>query len=322
MSDGAPLVLNVSHYMPPDHGTHVDFIQPWARAVETAAAGAVSVVVHDGNSPLGLLDNQYAQVVAGRVDVAHSPASLPGGRFPLTVLLNLPFMIASAAQGTRMLWALLEQHLAAEYADLHVLALHTDSGGVLHTRNGPVTKLEQLAGLRLRCPAGPMEAVLRQLGAIPVPLTPPNIHAAAKAGEIDGAVMAWDVIAYTRTDTIFRFHTDTKLYASPLYFVMNRARWLSLPEPVRQAIDAVSGRALIDRFGGWWQRWEAAGRSSIDAAHGHIVSQLTPEELQRWQRAAAPAIERYVDDLVRNGLTNARDVYQAGLGLRGKFLEA
>jgi len=30
--------LQVSHYMPEDHGTHGDFIAPWARAVERHGA--------------------------------------------------------------------------------------------------------------------------------------------------------------------------------------------------------------------------------------------------------------------------------------------
>ena len=48
-----------------------------------------------------------------------------------------------------------------------------------------------------------MEAVLTRLGAVPVPLNPPQIYAVATQQEIDGAVMAWDVLAYTRTDASF-----------------------------------------------------------------------------------------------------------------------
>jgi ABC-type nitrate/sulfonate/bicarbonate transport system ATPase subunit len=36
-----PVDLAVSHYMPREHGTHRDFIEPWARAVETQAAAAI-----------------------------------------------------------------------------------------------------------------------------------------------------------------------------------------------------------------------------------------------------------------------------------------
>ena len=309
------VTLNVSHYMPEDHGSHADFIAPWARAVEAASGGELSVTIHSGASALGRLDNQYAQVLSGAVDVAHSPAGLPDGRFPLTTLMNLPFMASSSAQGTAILNALLPGHLASEFQDLKVLVLHADSGGVLHTRDELVTRQEQLAGLRLRCPAGPMEAALRLLGAEPVPLTPPHIKAAADEGRIDGAVMAWDVLAYTGTGDIFRHHTDTKLYVSPLYFVMNGQSWRSLSPAQHEAVERCSGGGLAGRFPAWWQAWEAPGRA-LAFTDGHVLGELTRSELARWQRAAAPAVEAHVEGLVAAGHADARRTYAAALALR------
>ncbi|PTM40074.1 TRAP transporter substrate-binding protein DctP [Bosea sp. 124] len=312
-----PRRLSVSHYMPEDHGSHADFIAPWAKAVETASQGRLSLTVHTGASAFGKLESQYAQVVAGAVDVAHSPAGLPEGRFPLTTLMNLPFMAASSAQGTQMLSALLEPHLAPEYEGLKVLALHADSGGVLHTRDAPVTRLEDVEGLRLRCPAGPMEAALRLLGAEPVPLTPPYIRAAAEEGRIDGAVMAWDVLAYTGTAPIFRHHTDTKLYVSPLYFVMNGESWDGLDPQAQAAIERCSGAALAGRFPQWWDAWEAPGRA-LGLAEGQSMGALTTAELERWRKAAAPAAEAHVESLVAAGHAGARSTYEAALALRDR----
>lgn len=312
-----PRRLRVSHYMPEEHGSHADFIAPWARAVEAASAGALMLDVHPGTSAFGKLENQYAQVTTGEVDVAHSPAGLPEGRFPLTTLVNLPFMAASSGDGTRILQGLFETHLRPEFEDLEVLALHADSGGILHMRDALVTRLEQLAGLRLRCPAGPMEAALRQLGAEPVPLTPPHIRAAAEAGRIDGAVMAWDVLAYTGTAEIFRHHTDTKLYVSPLYFVMNGASWRGLDPASQAAVKRCSGVTLAERFPAWWRAWEAPGRV-LGLVEGQSMGRLEPAELERWRRAAAPAVEAHVDALVAAGHRGARATYEAALALRGQ----
>ncbi|RDJ25522.1 hypothetical protein DWF00_14925 [Bosea caraganae] len=312
-----PRRLDISHYMPEDHGSHADFIAPWAKAVEGASAGALALTVHSGPSRLGKLENQYAQVASGAVDIAHSPGGLPEGRFPLTTLMNLPFMAGSSAQGTQLLNALLEPHLAPEYDGLKVLALHADSGGVLHTRDALVTRLEQLRGLRLRCPAGPMEAALRLLGAEPVPLTPPNIRAAAEEGRIDGAVMAWDVLAYTGTDAIFRHHTDTKLYVSPLYFVMNGASWGGLGPQEQDALERCSGPALASQFPLWWRDWEAPGRA-LGLAEGQVMGTLAPAELERWRQTAAPAVEAHVDALVAAGHAGARTTYEAALALRAR----
>ena len=307
--------IKVSHYMPEDHGTHVDFIAPWAAALERESGGEVRVAVHSGLSPLGKLENQYEQVASGIVDVAHSPASLPQGRFPRTWLLNLPFLASGAADGTRMLWSLFERHLRPDYDGLKVLALHADSGGVLHTRDKPIQRLDDLAGMRLRCPTGPVADVLAALGAIPVPLLPPQINQAVRDGAIDGAVMAWDVLAYTQTADVLRYHVDSKLYVSPLYFVMNDARYRALPGPARAAVDAVSGDNLVRNFGTWWSRWERPGLE-LARAPGHVVEHLATSELDLWRDATSPVIHAYLDRLAQEGVPDARAIYEAALDLR------
>lgn len=289
--------LHASHYMPEQHGTHVDFITPWANAVEQEAAGALHVVVHSGATPLGRLENQYAQVISGSVDIAHSPAHLPPGRFPRTALIGLPFMVEDTAAATRLLWQLFEEGaLDAEFADLHVLALHVDSGALLHTRHGPIRDRRDLAGLRLRSPNQAVSAALAALGAVPVQVAPPAIRAAAEAGALDGAVMAWDVLAYSGTAGIFRHHLDSRLFFAPLYFVMNRARRDALPDHARAALDRVSGSALVGKFPGWWRQWEAPGATQ-GSAPGHHLVRLDAAERARWREAARPAIGAELDRL-------------------------
>ena len=76
------------------------------------------------DSALGRLERQHEQVVSGTVDVAHSVASLPPGKFPRTAIAGAPFLAASASAGTRLLAQLFSLPLAVEYTGLTVLALH------------------------------------------------------------------------------------------------------------------------------------------------------------------------------------------------------
>ena len=50
--------LKVSHYLPPSHGIHRDFIEPWARRLEARTDGRVKVTVHPGNTSFGDITNQ------------------------------------------------------------------------------------------------------------------------------------------------------------------------------------------------------------------------------------------------------------------------
>jgi TRAP-type C4-dicarboxylate transport system substrate-binding protein len=317
-----PVELRVSHYMPPDHGTHADFIAPWAKALQERSAGAIRATVFDGTTPLGVLANQYDQVASGAVDVAHSPGHLPAGRFPRSALVGLPFLCRSAAEGTRLLWHLLQDHLAEEYAAFKVLALHADTGGLIHTRDRPIERLEDLAGLRIRTPNTLISAMVARLGAVPVPLAPPDINAALRAGAIDGAAMPWDVVLYTGSDQYLRWHLDDRLYVSPLYFVMNRNRYDGLASDLRQAIDDVSGDALVGRFGGWWRDWEAPGVAAV-MAQGHAINRLDEAERARWQRRVQPVVDDHLAALAAEGIDTpaiygaARRFLEVSRGSRG-----
>jgi TRAP-type C4-dicarboxylate transport system substrate-binding protein len=312
----ARVELTITHYMPMTHGTHADFIEPWARALERRSDGTIAATIFDGTTPLGALANQFDQMHRGVVDIAHSVGSLPQGRFPRTAIVGMPFLADTAEAGTRLLWHLFPDHLRSEYAEFKVLALHADAGGLLHTRDRPLERLEDLAGLRVRTPNPLVSEMVRRLGAIPVPLAPPDINTALRSGIIDTAAMPWDVVLYTESAEILRYHLDTRLYVSPLYFVMNRTRYETLPPDLQRAVDDVSGDALIGRFGAWWKSWEEPGVAAV-LARGHTVTRLTEGERDRWRRAVQPVIDGRLAELAAQGI-DAQAIYRAAK----RYLEA
>lgn len=298
--------LVVSHYMPADHGTHVDFIVPWTRRVQ-AACPSLEFELHCEGYEYGLLENQFKQVSSGVVDIAHSPASLPADRFPLTNLMNLPFLVEGSQQASDRLWAAHALYLEEEFKPLRVLALHADSGGVLHMRDTEIRSLDDFAGKRIRTPRGAIADAMRTVGAEPIHLLPPAIGEAARKGEIDGAIMAWDVLAYTQTQDIFRHHYEDVFYVSPLYLVINPDSHARLTDEERQALEEHSGADLARRFGAYWNAWSAPGRA-LALRDGHSLERLPPRVLTGLQAAAAAGTRRHVDRLTDEGLGGAPGV--------------
>lgn len=298
--------LVISHYMPEGHGTYVDFILPWTRRIHQACP-TLEFEIHSEGSNLGLLENQYDQVLSGTVDIAHSPASLPTNRFPLTNLMNLPFLVKDPQQASNRLWAAYAQYLKREFSPLHVLALHADSGGVLHMRDTQISSLKDFVGKRIRTPSGIIASVLATVGAEPVHLLPPDIEKAAQSGEIDGAIMAWDVLAYTQTQHIFRYHYTDVFYVSPLYLAMNAESRALLTEEERHALDQHSGADLTKRFGCYWSKWSAPGWSLAEST-GQVLGALPTSVLSVLADVSAVKARQYVNLLLEDGLTDAAAV--------------
>ncbi len=300
--------LKLSHFLPPSHGIHRDFIEPWARELEARTDGGVKVTVFPGPGGLGNVARQYDQVVAGVTDIAHGLTGIPRGRFPRTGVIDLPFLTDGAGEATCVLWRLLLEHLADEYEGVKVLALHAHNPGLIHTRGRRIETAGDMRGLRVRTPSPAIGSMLEYLGATPVGLPPDQVYENLQKGALDGTVFPWDAIGAFRLYEVLDHHLDARAYTTSFYFVMNRQRYESLPEDVRAAIDELSGENLTAKFGAWWDEWDQPGLEAAKARGNEIIP-LREEEREAWRERLGPMIDGWLDQLEADGVANARDIY-------------
>lgn len=304
----AQTTLKVSHYLPPVHGIHTDFIVPWTEQVTQCTDGEVQFEIFPGGTQLGNVAKQQEQVLAGVVDIAHGLHGIPRGRFQRTSLIELPFLTQDAGAASETLWELYPEYLAPEYKGMKVLALHAHNGGLIHTANTKVETMDDLKGLRLRTPSPAVSQMLTALGATPQGLPPGEVYENIQKNVIDGTVFPWDPVKSFRLNEVLNYHLEAGAYTVPFFFVMNERKYDSLPENVRTCIDEASGDALVGKFGDWWDKWDAAGRDEAVAA-GHTITELTAEERQRWREALQPVTEAYIAETAKD-VENAREIYE------------
>jgi TRAP-type C4-dicarboxylate transport system substrate-binding protein len=314
----AAIELRLSHYLPPLHGIHTQFIEPWARELERRTGGAVKVTIFPGTAALGNVARQYDQVAAGIVDIAHGLSGLPRGRFPRTSVIDMPFLTPDAGVATWTLWALFPDHLAEEYRDVKVLALHAHNGGLIHTRNKPVRVMADLKGLRIRTPSPAVSSMLEYLGAAPVGLPPGQVYENLQKGAIDGTAFPWDPIDSFKLAEVLTHHLDARAYTVSFFFIMNRRKYDGLPAEIRAVIDDISGDRLIPRFGNWWNEWDRPGIEAAKA-RGNVITPLTPEERAAWVAALEPMIDGWLGGLEKDGVPNARAIYAQAQALVSRF---
>ena len=300
--------LKLSHYLPPTHGLHVDFTEPWAKELEKRSGGRVTVKVFPGNSSLGNAANQLDQVQAGVVDIALGLSGIPRGRLPRTTIIDLPFMTDSADAASHALWAVYPKYLAEEYKGLKVLALFAHNPGLIALRAKKVDKAEDLKGLRIRAPSVQTQALLTALGATPVGMPPGQIYENMEKGVIDGAMLPYDGFKGFKVDELARYYYDADLYTTSFYFVMNQKKYDGLPPEIRKAIDEISGDVLVARFGGWWDKWDKAGMDAVKAKNG-VVFEATAKDKEALRKQLQPVIDQQLAELEKAGVANARAIH-------------
>lgn len=303
----AQTTLKLSHYLPPVHGIHTDFIVPWTEQVSECSGGEVRFEIFPGGTQLGNVAKQQEQVMAGVVDIAHGLHGIPRGRFPRTSLIELPFMTDDAGAASETLWEMYPDYLAPEYRGLKVLALHAHNGGLIHTSSKKVETMEDLQGLRLRTPSPAVSEMLTALGATPQGLPPGEVYENVQKNVIDGTVFPWDPVKSFGLNEVLNYHLEAGTYTVPFFFVMNQRKYDSLPETVRQCIDQASGDNLVAKFGDWWDKWDEAGRTEAEQA-GHEITVLSGEERERWRETLQPTIDAYIEQ-ASGEVENAQEIY-------------
>ena len=303
-----PLTLKFSHFLGPTSFFQHDVAEPFARELEARSGGRAKVEIHNAASPLGKPTEQANQVKAGTVDIALGLRGAEGDKFPGSSIIELPFVVPSAAQGSKVLWQLYKDGtLANEYRDYKLLALFVHNPGLIHTASKRVVNLSDLKGLRLRSPNRTVSAALEHVGAVPAVLQVNEVMDAVKAGKIEGIVTNWGNPLQGFNDHM-KFHTDTQFYTSAFFIVMNRGRYEALPTPVKQAVDAICCEAWVAKFGPLWDKWDGPVSEGAKGP-GHEVVVPDAATMATWREGLKPVTDRYLEDLAAKGFSGARAAY-------------
>ncbi len=91
------VVFHMNHYMPAVHPLHINIFEPFAKEVFSRTEGRVEIVVHAGNA-LASPPDTYDAVVSGVAGMGFVLPAYTPGRFPMTQILEYPFMFTSAMQ--------------------------------------------------------------------------------------------------------------------------------------------------------------------------------------------------------------------------------
>ncbi len=314
MAMAQEVTLKLHQFLPPVATVPAKILKPWAAAVEQGAGGKVKIEHYDamalGGKPTDLMD----QAIDGVADIVMTVVGYTPGRFPKTEVFELPFMMTNPIATAKAFQELVDTDLqAGEYSGVKVLGAWVHGPGLIHSKD-PITKLEDLAGKKLRGPTRVISNMLAELGATPVGMPLPAIPEALSKGVIDGTVIPWEVTPSIRLAELAKNHLEfggkESLYTATIIMVMNKAKYESLPEDVRAAIDAESGMKLAEFAAQVMYDYDKPGRD-IAVAAGNTITTLDEAEVARWKEKAKPVVDTWVADMQGKGIDGAALIEQA-----------
>lgn len=282
-------VLKLSTFEP--MGNHYTrWLQGWAQRLNKESKGRLKIEIFPSNQ-MGSLRDQYDLARTGVADISFALEGATPGRFPLSQLAHLPFLIPSAEVGSESLTALLPKYLASQYKGVHVLFLTSTSPLPIVTSKVAVRRPQDLKGLRIRHPDRIAAATLKALGAVPVFTPPGQIADALNKGTIDGALFAWEALKPFQISA--RYGTAWGGNVTTFVLAMNPTSYKSLPPDLRKMIDNSVGVKAARSIGRAADAAAKAGRAYERKNHMEVIN-LTPRQREAFKAATKGVVEKLI----------------------------
>ena len=304
-------------YFVGDQHAMAQWLIRWSEDLERQSGGRISVRRFPG-SQMGPVQQHYDFARTGQADVSWLLHGATPGRFPLTELIQLPYLVGSAEIGIKVLndAELRAKYLDAEHKGVKVLLLFTHQPGNVHTTKKAIRSVDDMKGLRLRFSSPTIRELVAALGGTPVGVQATEQVEQLQKGTIDGTFIDYGGagIAFKMAGVV-KYTTEMYSFVSSFGLVMHEGFWSKLP-PDLQELVAKSVTGVEKEVGEAWDGLDAIGKKLLVDAGGEPI-RLAPAEQEKFRRIGAQVAEARVKELEAKGLP-AHDIYTAMTALAEK----
>jgi TRAP-type transport system periplasmic protein len=293
--------LSFALHVPTRSGIYKDVFFPWSKEIEKRTNGRLKIKIYPSQT-LVKMKNSYDAVINGIADISWGASGWNAGRFPLTSVVELPFMASDTFAASRALNELIEKfpQMAGEYKDVHFLSIWVTMPYELHTVKKPVRTLEDMKGMKLATQAGARLA-LEGLGAVPIAMGSAKLYPTVEKGVADGVGLAWGAFKTWKLQEVTNYHTNAHLGGISFWTAMNKSTWNNLPKDIQNIITEVTREQMPNAISTAVTREGKSGRKIVQDL-GHEIVELPPAEMARWKATAKPAWDKWADSMEAKGL--------------------
>jgi tripartite ATP-independent transporter DctP family solute receptor len=265
----------------------------FAELVEKKSGGRITVKSFPG----GMLGGDIQTISAlqgGTIEMTTMNAGLLAGVAKDFAVVDLPFLFNDPKEADAVMDGLIGKALANQLSEKGLIGLGYWELGFRHLTNSrhPVTKVDDIAGLKIRVVQSPIYIDLfNALGANAVPMPFPELYTALETGTVDGQENPAPSILTAKLNEVQKYLTLTQHTYNPQIVMISRKFWDKLNEDERKliqeaTIEARDYQRMVSR--------EQTGKAVEELkAAGMVVSALPPEEFAKFRDKAKPVADKY-----------------------------
>ncbi len=266
---------------PPEGAISRIIFEDWVERVNADGQGVVQIDLRHGFQLAGP-NNFYDRVKDGVVPISWGILTTVGGQFPLTGMLELPFLADDVEAASVAYWRLLESGLLDdEFRDVVPLFVTAFPQAGIHL-SGPIPNLDTLNGASVIAGSRTNSSVIQALGGTPLSINPADAYEAIQRGTADGRFVSWTAFQPFRMDEITFYHIEAPIGTAIGAVFINRDVWNGLSDEQRAMLMRHSGEEQTRHLARFFRDEDESMRNRIDASDAHQIVAPSDTQLAAW----------------------------------------
>ncbi|MGA0570919.1 TRAP transporter substrate-binding protein [Variovorax sp. VNK109] len=266
--------------------------QKFADLVAQKSEGKLKVTLFP-NAVLGSDPQNLSAVRGGTLDFTSMATGLLAGIDKGFMIFDFPFLFGTPQEAFAISDGPVGTRLQARLQDHGLVGLGIWDLGFRNMTNSrrPITKMEDVQGLKIRVIASPIYLELfNTLGANPVPMTFGELYGALESKAVDGQENPVGVIESAKFAEVQKFLSITRHVYTGMPLLMSKKTWDSLSPREQGIIKAAADEARAEerRIS---QQTEARAIEGLRKTMQ--VNELSAAELARLRQKVVPVVEKF-----------------------------
>lgn len=298
--------LSLNLPIPPIHNRWHHAIKPWFDELTERSGGRIVVEPYFAEA----LSTQAESLDSVRNGLADFTESAFGyERFPFHDRVFAVCDLSRSMDRTNDILHAMEKsfpQVMDELGGVKLLFTHSLPVGMLIATRKPVTRLDDLKGMKIAVIGGMTQADrLKALGASVVSIPVIDIYMALQQGIIDGSMADFQLLTSRRFGDILKHVTLLPLNSSVFYCCMNQDVYDGMPADLRALIDDMSGTYAEQRFEAFWNEDQYSSLEEWRTKMGGTLHLLSDEDYARANELVKPVEREWVETLDKAGYPGA-----------------
>jgi TRAP-type transport system periplasmic protein len=219
-----------------------DAMELFAKQLAERSRGRIKLDVHIANALAKGEGAHLEGVQLGAIDVVAIGSAPVGGMFePLYQALDLPFLWSTREQVWKVMDGPLGQELLKKMESKNLKAFCFGGGWGFRNmmvNKRPIVTPEDMKGLTIRVQESPTYvAMMKAMGANPVPMAYVEVYLAMKQGTIDGMELPSFTFTSDKFQEVTKYYSLTRHSYPPIAWFMNLKKYQALPADIQKIVD-------------------------------------------------------------------------------------